>query len=159
MGEQLANMKDSADQSDQRVSQAEKFAEEANAAWQDATTRASEAEKQAREFETIASSLQEQLQVQQQLMAPERLDIPTAQVAGNPTKEPVIDESMKNIYDTDTEMYEVNRTICYTYCTSSSVHRDRLAMINVLRLPNPCDLVDLRGVEIQEIQDQVLDQE
>ena len=69
------------------TSQVEEYSQTANDAWQGAVARASAAENQARQFETIISSLQEQLhadQVHKQLTSPERSDIPTAQGAADP---------------------------------------------------------------------------
>jgi hypothetical protein len=163
------------EEQNRRLSEAEKYVQTTTEAWQNAVTRASEAEKQAREFEKTISSLREQLhvnKVHKQLWAPQRSDIPTLQIAGNPSAH---DESMENddadqvhkqLYlplteaagnsstdptnnepmesdHNDAEM-EVDRTFnCYTYYTSLSVHRDCLAIISVLSFPNPCDFVDL----------------
>ena len=132
MRQELAELKDSVHQRDQRISQVEEYSQTANDAWQGAVARASAAENQARQFETIISSLQEQLhddQVHKQLTSPERSDIPTAQVAADP----IDDHPMENFDDSDTEMNRVNRRFnCYIYFTSTFVRRNCLAMIIVL---------------------------
>lgn len=159
MEQQLADMKNS---TDQRITQAEKYIQETQEAWQDAVTRASQAEKQAREFEKAVSSLQEQLQVDQvhqQLWVPERSNMPTTQVTEDLGAKPINDESMDKecTRNDDTEMIEVNRIFnCHMYCIGSSVHRDHLAMISVLPFPNPYDFADLWGGKLP---DRVLDQE
>ena len=87
------------EEQNQRLSEAEKCIQTTTEAWQNAVTRASEAEKQAREFEKTVSSLREQLHVNKlhkQLWAPQRSDIPTLQIAGNPSANLNSDESMEN---------------------------------------------------------------
>ena len=133
----------------------QRLIEETTEAWQSAIARASEAEKQNREFEKTVSSLQEQLhvtQVQQQLWAPERSEIPPK----NSSTNPVNDESMRimeEILNDEDEDMEVNIINVAIHSTSSSVYRH---MSSVLPFPNPSNSVDQWGAIIQ---DQMLDWE
>jgi hypothetical protein len=127
MERRLADMKKS---TDERISQGEHHFHEAQDTWQEAITRACEAEQRARELEITVSHLQEQLhidRIQQQLWPPHQSEAPVMQVAQGSSGDTLMDEPATQVVGNstpvtsmevpngrnidDTEMDEVNKII------------------------------------------------
>lgn len=115
MEKQLADMKISMDE---RMIQAEQHVKQVEEAWQEAITRASQAEARARELEKTIAAREEQEQVDRihrQLWATDR----SGASAGDSNMEPPVEESTvsyigkgdsdKRSDDYDVDMNEVNR--------------------------------------------------
>lgn len=115
MEKQLADMKISMDE---RMIQAEQHVKQVEEAWQEAITRASQAEARARELEKTIAAWEEQEQVDRihrQLWATDRSGAPV----GDSNMEPPVEESAvsyigkgdsdKRSDDYDVDMNEVNR--------------------------------------------------
>lgn len=146
MEQQLADMKRSADETQE--------------AWQEAIARASEAEERARQFEKTVSVLQEQLHVDQihrQLWAPDRSEAPAAQVVESSNDDTLMEEPATQVVgnsshdmsmedhpnDVDTEMNEVNRMFRQLYVYRLIYFRGCLITISVLPFPSQCNFRDL----------------
>lgn len=129
MEQQLANMKKAADE---HINERERQIQETQEGWQEAITRASEAEGRARELQNTVSSLQEQLhinQVHQQLWRPDQPLAPDAQETVNSSTDsdtlmkepaqvmnnPASEESNGHI---ENDMDTVNRLIFSLYTSS-----------------------------------------